>query len=228
MVAHDSTQRESTPLAPSARPAWKRACRRFAVIALRFIGGLPVIFAFGIITGIFCVAVAVIIPAIHQNIVLRIILWALANACVSWILRSLYYVLTAPFTSAEDCIEMEGGNGPENSIYCERCRINTPRHAHHCAVCAMCVMHHDHHCVFMNRCIGAGNIEHFHMFLNSCIVSTAAMLLFGSPIIINWSKHTSGLSWFAKLFALGALGMSGVVLMLVGMMKFMMVNDSLV
>ena len=35
----------------------------------------------------------------------------------------------------------------------------------HCSICKCCVLDLDHHCVFIGKCVGAGNMGRFKMFL---------------------------------------------------------------
>ncbi len=208
------------------RTMMRRKCRRMAVILFRLAGSLPVFFACGIIAALFSVAVTILIPAIYESLFFRLPLYALGSCLAFWVCRSLYYVLTAPFISADDYFERLAGCENVQTYFCAKCNKRAPMNAHHCAVCDMCIMEHDHHCVFMNRCIGAGNLDHFYSFLHSCIVSTGVMLLLCVPVVFDHTRVFSKFGRLEQFFATTSILLAFVVLSLVIVMRVVMWNDA--
>jgi hypothetical protein len=48
---------------------------------------------------------------------------------------------------------------------CRICKLSVSARTYHCESCNMCVREHDHHCPWVGKCVGAGNLLLFQVFV---------------------------------------------------------------
>ena len=66
-------------------------------------------------------------------------------------------------------IELEEGKSKAN--ICKICDVLMEKGSEHCYDCQLCIRGYDHHCPLSGKCIGAGNIVPFYLFLFFVIAS---------------------------------------------------------
>lgn len=79
---------------------------------------------------------------------------------------------TSPlWPAAASAARRETRFGPNTRlVYCSACDLWRPRSAEHCEDCDVCCVGYDHHCPWTGKCIAAGNVCYFYVFLASVVV----------------------------------------------------------
>ena len=88
------------------------------------------------------------------------------------------YMLTAlknpGIASAENPNDPRLESLAQDRRFCPKCRVIRDETTAHCWDCNVCIRGYDHHCPWTGKCIGAGNLYPFYLFLGS----TAAYMVY--------------------------------------------------
>lgn len=107
--------------------------------------------------------VVIVLPSVY---VYLYIVHDLAEEIIFFLLFGLViFGLTTVFVADPGLVRKYHHARDRNWTYCDPCESFRPPHTVHCSSCQVCVASYDHHCPWTGKCVGAGNILWFRIFV---------------------------------------------------------------